>query len=240
MQTISFDHAGTRLMGQLAVPEAAAAGARPLVLVFPSALGLGDHALSAARRLADAGYLGLGVDMYGGGLYSGYDNSGGDAGRHFEGFLKDPQSLRDRALAWFDRARTQPGADPERIAAIGYCFGGHCVLELARTGAALKAVVSYHGILTTQLPAPPGTILARVAAYCGARDPYAPVATIEALRDELNTAGARHQITVFNDVEHSFTDPDAGKMGRPGIAYDAVADRVSWAGALALFETLFS
>lgn len=240
MQTISFGHAGATLKGQLATPAASASGPRPLVLVFPSALGLGTHALTSAQRLADLGYLGLGVDMYGDGLYSGYDNAGGEAGQIFEGFLKNPQSLRDRTLAWLDHARTLPGADPARIAAIGYCFGGHCVLELARSGADLTAVVSYHGILTTQLPAAPGTIRAHVTAYCGGVDPFAPADTIDGLRRELDAAGAKHQVTVFNDVEHSFTDPDAGKMGRPGIAYDALADRVSWAGTVALLETVFS
>lgn len=239
MQTISFDHAGATLKGQLASP-AAAGGLLPVVLVFPSALGLGTHALAAAQRLADLGYLGLGVDMYGDGLYSGYEGDAGEAGLIFESFLKDPAKLRGRLLAWLDHARALPGADPTRIAAIGYCFGGHCVLELARTGAELKAVVSYHGILTTRLPAAPGTIRAHITAYCGGVDPFAPADTIDGLRRELDAAGAQHQVTVFNDVQHSFTDPDAGKMGRPGIAYDALADRVSWAGTVALLETVFA
>lgn len=237
MQTIAFDHAGATLKGQLASP-ATVQGPLPVVLVFPSALGLGTHALASVQRLADLGYLGLGVDMYGDGLYSGYDSNAAATGGHFEAFLKDPQSLRDRALAWLDHARTLSGADPDRIAAIGYCFGGHCVLELARTGADLKAVVSYHGILTTQLPAATGSIKAQVIAYCGGRDPFAPTETIDGLRRELDAAGAKYQVTVFNDVEHSFTDPDAGRMGRRGISYDLVADRVSWAGTTALLEAI--
>jgi dienelactone hydrolase len=239
MQTVTFTHAGANLTGQLAAP-ADASGSRPLVLVFPSALGLGKHALAAAQRLADQGYIGLGVDMYGDGLYSGYDSAGGEAGGQFEALLKSPQHLRARVTAWLEHARTLPGVDAARIAAVGYCFGGLCVLELARTGADLAAVVSYHGILTTQLPAAPGTIKAEVAAYCGARDPFAPVDTIDGLRRELEAAGARHQVTIFGNVEHSFTDPDAGRMGRPGISYDPLADRVSWAGTLALLETVFA
>ncbi len=237
METIAFDHAGVTLKGQLARP-AAATGPLPLVLVFPSALGLGDHALGAVRRLADLGYLGLGVDMYGDGLYSGYEGDSQQAGGHFETFLKHPEQLRARALAWLDQARSLPGADPARIAAIGYCFGGHCVLELARTGAAVKAVVSYHGILTTRLPAETGTIKAEVVAYCGGKDPFAPLETIDGLRRELEAADARHQITIFGDVEHSFTDPDAGRMNRPGISYDLMADRISWAGTIALLDTI--
>lgn len=236
MQTITLTHAGANLAGQLAAPEATS-GLLPLVLVFPSALGLGKHALASAQRLAELGYLGMGVDMYGDGLYS---PSGAETGVHFETFLKSPQLLRDRVNAWLEHARTLPGVDPARIAAIGYCFGGHCVLELARTGADLAAVVSYHGILTTQSPAAPGTIKAEVAAYCGGKDPFAPAETIDGLRRELEAASARHQVTIFGDVEHSFTDPDAALMGRPGISYDALADRVSWAGTLALLETVFA
>ncbi len=239
MQTITFTHAGATLKGRLAAP-AGTVGPLPLVLVFPSALGLGTHALTAAQRLAEHGYLGLGVDMYGDGLYSGYEGNAAATGGHFENFVKQPHLLRERALAWLDHARALPGADPARIAAIGYCFGGHCVLELARTGADLKAVVSYHGILTTQLPAAPGTIKAHVTAYCGGKDPFAPVETIDGLRRELDEAGARHQITVFSEVEHSFTDPDAGRMGRPGIAYDPLADRVSWAGTIAALDIFMS
>lgn len=239
MQTITFTHAGANLQGQLATP-ATAEGLLPLVLVFPSALGLGTHALDSAKRVAELGYLGLGVDMYGDGLYSGYDGNAAATGAFFEALLKSPQLLRERVAAWLHHAATLPGVDPMRIAAIGYCFGGHCVLELARTGADLTAVVSYHGILTTQLPATPGAIKAEVVAYCGGKDPFAPAETIDGLRRELEAAGAKHQVTVFSDVEHSFTDPDAAKMGRPGISYDLMADRVSWAGTVALLATVFS
>lgn len=239
MQMITFEHTGAMLKGQLVSPPGAD-GPLPLILVFPSALGLGKHALAAAQRVADLGYLGLGVDMYGDGLYSGYDTDGAETGSHFETLLKSPQLLRDRVTAWLEHARTLPGVDPTRIAALGYCFGGHCVLELARTGADLAAVVSYHGILTTQSPAVPGAIKAEITAYCGGKDPFAPAETIDGLRRELEAAGARHQVTIFGDVEHSFTDADAALLNRPGISYDVLADRVSWAGTVALLETVFA
>jgi dienelactone hydrolase len=239
LHPIRVDHAGTALVGRLASPPDGASGPRPVVLVFPSALGLGEHALESARRLADAGYLGLGVDMYGDGAASSYTDAG-ETGARFEALTKDPALLRARANAWLDHARTRPGADPERIAAIGYCFGGLCVLELARSGADLRAVVSYHGILQTSRPAMPGTILAEVVAYCGAADPYAPLADIDGLRDELEAARARYQIITFGQVEHSFTDPRADTAGRPGIGYDETANRISWAGTLALFGRLFN
>lgn len=239
METIDLVHDGMVLKGKLARPQDAA-GPLPIVLVFPSALGLGSHALGAVERLVAAGWLGLGVDLYGDGLYSDYGEDAGEAGELFQKFLHEPGAVRSRAKAWFAKAATLPGADAARIAAIGYCFGGYCALELARAGADLAAAVSYHGLLTTALPASPGTIRGTVAAYCGGRDPYAPAEAIEALRRELSEAGVRHQITVFSDAQHAFTDAEAGKMDREGIAYDVTADRVSWAGTLALLETVFA
>lgn len=229
---VRLDHAGTRLVGRLAMPQGA--GPHPVVLVFPSALGLGDHALETTQALAEAGYLGLGVDMYGDGVFSTYTDAG-ETGEKFTALTTEPSLLRERANAWLDHARTLPGADPNRIAAIGYCFGGLCVLELARSGAVLKAVVSYHGILRTSRPAAPGEINSEVVAYCGGRDPYAPLADIDALRDELEAAGASYQITTFGTVAHSFTDWRADGSGREGIAYDATAAAVAWAGTLAHF-----
>ncbi len=130
--------------------------------------------------------------------------------------------------------------DAQRVAAIGYCFGGFCVLELARAGADVKAVVSYHGLLSTSLPAQRGAIKGEVVVYTGAKDPHAPHEHVEALRKELDAAEAHHQITVFSEAFHSFTDPDADALGMPGIAYNALADRVSWAGTLAVLEAVLS
>jgi dienelactone hydrolase len=169
--------------------------------------------------------------MYGGGAYHPTD-AGGD----FLGLVGSPELMRSRGNRWLEAVKALPQVDPSRVAAIGYCFGGLCVLELARSGADLQAVVAYHGLLTTQIPAAPGRIKAEIAAYCGAKDPYAPLTDIEGLRQELEAAGAHHQITVFGDAEHGFTDPHADRNGRPGISYNALADKVSWAGTLALLE----
>lgn len=224
-------HAGTELVGQVLVPEGE--GPHPAVMVMASAYGLGPHVRTAAQRLAAAGYLALCTDMYGGGAY--YPDPA-EAGGDFAAIMADPALLRDRCVAWLAHARTLPGVDPARVAAIGYCFGGKCVLELARSGEDLKLVVSYHGVLSTHAPAQAGMVRAHVAAWCGARDPFAPLADIDALRAELEHAGARYDLTVLGHVAHSFTDPDAGRIARPGIAYDALADTVSWAGTMALLD----
>jgi dienelactone hydrolase len=113
-----------------------------------------------------------------------------------------------------------------------------CVLELARSGADVKAVVSYHGILTTAMPAKAGAVKAHVAVYTGAKDPYAPREHVDALQDEMIAAGARWQITVFGAAYHAFTDPDAAVKSVSGLAYDPLADRLSWAGTEALLDAL--
>jgi len=236
LQTIHLAHSGKDLVGRLAIPEGS--GPHPVVLVYPSALGLGEHALDAVQRLAEAGYLALGVDMYGDGIFSGYTDTA-QTGALFMEITANPDLLRSRINAWVDHARTIPGADPSRIAAIGYCFGGLCVLELARSGADVAAVVSYHGVLKTSQPAEPGAVKAEVVAYCGGRDPYAPLSDIDALRDELAAAGASYQITTFGSAPHSFTDPRADGKALEGVAYDAMAARMSWSGTMTLFNQLF-
>ena len=235
LEPVDIAHAGRRLLGEVARPKGA--GPFPAVLVMASAYGLGEQVRRSARALAARGWIGLCTDMYGDGAYFA-DPSG--AGPDFSALMANPQLLRQRVVAWFEAAQVLPGVDPGRVAAIGYCFGGRCVLELARSGADVRAAVSYHGILNTHAPAAPGAIRGEVAAYCGALDPFAPLADIAALAAELTAAGARHQITTFSHVAHSFTDPDAARHSRPGIAYDAQAHRVSWAGTLALLEGVFA
>lgn len=232
---VEFEHAGARLTGEAARP--AGAGPFPAVLVMHNALGLGEHVRQTARELAALGYLAVATDMYGKGAMAG---SPQQAGAAYEAVMTDPALLRDRVVAWFDHVSALPDVVPGKVAAIGFCFGGTCVLELARSGAPVRAVVSYHGILKTQAPARPGTVAGEVVAFCGAQDPYAPLADIEALRAELAAAGARHTITIFGEAAHGFTDPGADAMGREGIAYHALSARLSWAGTVELLAACLS
>jgi dienelactone hydrolase len=232
MRLVTLDHAGVTLTGELYAPPGASG--LPIVLVMHTALGLGGHVRAVCERLVALGYAALATDMFG-------QDFGGDpakAGPFFAELVREPERIRSRARAWFDLATGLPEADPGRIAAIGYCFGGQCVLELARSGAGLRAAVGFHGLLKTHAPAEPGAVQGEVAVWCGGQDPYAPVADIEALRAELAAAGASNQITVFANVEHGFTDRVSAALNRPGIAYDALADAVSWAGTVALLETV--
>ncbi len=221
-------HDGVTLKGLVAVPQGA--GPFPAVLVMHSALGLRHLVSQIADKLADLGYLAIATDMYG----QDADISAPEAaGAHYAALLQKPEVLRARTAAWFDAAAARGDVDAARIAAIGYCFGGQCVLELARSGRDVKAAVSYHGLLTTYAPAEAGQIKGEVAVWCGACDPFGPPEQTVAFRAEMVAAGAHWQITEFGDVAHGFTDP-AAEGGMPGIEYNLIADKVSWGGTLAL------
>ncbi|HUD31105.1 MAG TPA: dienelactone hydrolase family protein [Novosphingobium sp.] len=229
-ETVGCTHAGVSLEGFVARPAGEGTGAA--VMVFPGATGPGPSFRAAVNELAALGYLAVGVDMYG----SGADISTAQAaGAHFADLMARPEILRERVLAWFEAVRAMPGVDADRIAAIGYCFGGKCVLELARAGAAVRCVSSFHGLLTTHAPALPGAVSARVAVWTGGRDPYAPVADLDALRAEFDAAGVDYQATLFAQARHSFTDPDHDGIAE-GIAYDLTAHQVAWSGTLAMLK----
>jgi dienelactone hydrolase len=232
-QAIRCEHDGTTLEGLMALPEGT--GPHPTVMVMHSALGLRHQVRATIEKLAGLGYVAIATDMYGPEIQTGPQDN---VHTGYMAFLDAPHLVRERAIAWFAAIAAHPAVDPTRIAAIGYCFGGHCVLELARAGAELKLAVSYHGTLKTHARAAAGAPRCEIAAYCGAHDPYAPIEDIDALRQELIEAGARYQITVFGQAAHSFTDPNAADLGMDGIRYDAMADRMSWAGTVALLEML--
>ncbi len=229
LRTIRCHHAGADLAGQLAVPDTP--GPHPAVMVMHNAHGLGEHMRSVAQRLAAQGYITLATDMYGDGAH--FPDSA-SAGVAIGPLWRDADLLRARVVAWFETMRALDGVDPTRLAAIGYCFGGQCVLELARTGADLRLFASYHGLLSTSKPAAPGAIKGQVAVFTGAKDPYAPREQVEAFRAEMVAAEAHWQITEFGDAAHAFTDPDADTIPLAGLAYDPLADAVSWAATLAL------
>ncbi|WP_159978663.1 MULTISPECIES: dienelactone hydrolase family protein [unclassified Novosphingobium] len=223
-------HDGATLTGRIARPRTA--GPHAAVLMFPGATGPGPSFDHAVRELAALGYLAVSIDMYGRGADT---SSPQAAGAHFADLMARPEVLRARVIAWFDTVRTIPGVDPARIGAIGYCFGGKCVLELARSGAAVACVSSFHGLLSTHAPAQPGEVTARIAVWSGGRDPYAPITEFDALRAELDAAGADYHATLFAQARHAFTDPDHDGIAE-GIAYDLTAHRIAWSGTLALLD----
>ncbi len=203
------------------------------VLVVHEAPGIGDNVRRRTRMLADLGYLALAVDLYGG-------------GRTFEGtgamdaLRADTAIFRRRVRAGLEALAAIEGTPPAGTAAIGYCFGGLAVLELARSGAPLAAAVSFHGLLRTPEPARPGAIGAKLLACTGARDPLVPLDDVDAFSCEMDAAGADWQLIVYGRALHSFTNRNVAGGADPRMDYDPSADRQSWAAALLFLDEAFT
>jgi dienelactone hydrolase len=237
MEHIEFEHEGTLLRGY-GTTLSDATEPSPAVLVMHSALGIAHKVNErTAWNLAERGYVAICTDMYGAHLAEAPVE---DSGRAYAENLADPEKQRARTIAWFDRIAARPDVDDERIAAVGFCYGGMTVLELARSGANLKAAVSYHGTLNTHARAEPGAVRGHVVAYCGAGDPYAPLEDVDNLHKEMRDAGVgNYQITIFGAAAHGFTDPDAEVLHLEGVRYDALSNDLSWSGTLVLLQHVF-
>lgn len=192
-----------------------------------SALGIDDLVCRRAADLAALGYVAVATDMYGAGRRLTKE----EAGKHFLRLLEDPDLLRARLAATLNALRDLTEVDAGRIAAIGYCFGGQCALELARSGAELCSVISFHGLLRTTKPAQRGAVAAKVLSITGVKDPYVPADDMQAFQREMIDAEVDWQVTVYGDGLHAFTMPDIADHGVPGTAYDPLLDHLSWAQA---------
>ena len=234
-EDIEYHADGARLVGYLAVDETKA-GKRPGVLVAPEGGGLVDLTKAIARRLAEAGYVAFAMDYYGDGQPLA-DLS--QAMPRIMAFMAEPGAIRARATAALAVLAGQPQTDPSRLAAIGYCFGGTTVLELARGGADLRAVVGFHSGLSTARPQDARNIKAKVLTCIGADDPIIPPDQRLAFEKEMTDGGVDWRMNLYGGAGHSFTNPDVGALGRPGFEYHAETDRRSWRAMLDLFaETL--
>jgi dienelactone hydrolase len=235
LRTVEYEHDGVTLRGELAVP--AGAGPHPALLVMHDAHGIGPLVRRRSQELATQGYVAFAPDMYGGGRR--FENAR-EAGVLLKALYEKPQRLRDRVLAGLEVLKTQSQTDMDRIGALGFCFGGQCVLELARSGADMKAVVSFHGLLKTPLPAEPGVVKAKVLALTGKQDPYAPAADVEGFQKEMETAGVDWQLTVYGRGYHAFSEPEAVQMTNiPGVRYDPLLAKLSWSQAIAFIDAAF-
>src|ERR1700730_6159292 len=234
---INYESGSVVLRGSLAYDDALS-GRRPAVLVVHEWSGLNEHARHSARRIAEAGDIALALDMYG---------EAQQAHRPREALMLSTEIRTTRPLmqARFDAARdllrTQPNVDPTRIGAIGYCFGGGVVLEMARAGESLRGVVSVHGVLDTAAPAKAGAVKADVLVLTGGADPYVTKDQVDELDRELKAAGARYKIVTYSGAKHSFTNPAAKEYGgkqfdMPGDEYNPDADQRSWNEILAFLE----
>lgn len=227
---IEYKDGKTVLLGFLAYDDASV-GPRPGVLVAHEWKGHGEYARGRARQLAEAGYVAFALDMYGKGVFA-KDHE--EAAKLSGIYFGDRQLMRRRALAGLNVLLKQPRVDPKRVAAIGYCFGGTTVLELARSGADLKGVASFHGNLTTPLPAQANTVKAKVLVLHGGDDEWT-AGGIAAFQEEMKKAGVDWEMNTYGGAVHSFTVKEAGDDPATGMAYNAAADRRSWRALLNFF-----
>ena len=234
-KTLEYRDGAVTLKGYLA--DDGRSGARPGVVLFPEAFGIGEHVMERARRLAAVGYVALAADPYGDGAQA-KDLPG--AIEMMTAVRSDVSRWRARGQAALDALSAQPGVDRARLAAIGYCFGGSTALELGRSGAPLAAIVSFHGGLEAPRPEDARNIRARVLVCHGANDPLIPPEQVAAFEAQMRATQADWQLVSYGGAVHSFTNPDADTLGNPALAYNAAADRRSWAAMLALFEEAFA
>jgi dienelactone hydrolase len=208
---------------------------RPGVLVVHEWYGHGPYARKRAEMLAKQGYTAFALDMYGKGVFA-KDHQ--EAGKLAGAFFGDRAMMRKRALAGLEELKKQPYVEAGKLAAIGYCFGGTTVLELARAGTDIKGVASFHGMLATPSPAAE-TPKAKIAVYHGADDPNIPPAQVAAFEDEMRKAKADWQLTSYGNAVHSFTVPEAGSDPSTGKAYNKEADERSWKALRTFLDELF-
>ena len=210
---------------------------RPGILVVHEWKGPGAYTEGRAKQLAEMGYLAFAVDMYGQGVRPKTHEEAGKAA----GVYKNDRSLmRRRVKAGLEVLRMHPLVDSAKIAAIGYCFGGTTVLELARSGEPIKGVVSFHGALSTPRPEDAGNIKAKVLVLHGADDPFIVAQEIEAFRREMTSAGVDWRMEAYPGAVHSFTVMEAGNDPSKGAAYNKEADERSWEEMKIFFNRIFA
>lgn len=234
-KTVEYRQGDARLVGYLAYPKEAKAPL-PGVLVVHEWMGLNDYAKRRAEQLAELGYVAFAADIYGDGKIAADAKEAGKLAGLYKG---DRPLLRARAAAGLATLKAQPQVDPTKTAAIGYCFGGTTVLELARSGADLAGVVSFHGGLDTPDSKDAKNIHAKVLALHGADDPYVPAEQVAAFENEMRQAGVDWQLIVYSGAVHGFTNPANGSDNSKGVAYNASADQRSWAAMRQFFNELF-
>lgn len=208
----------------------------PGILVVHQWMGLTDYEKDRCRQLAKLGYVAFALDIYGKGERpTNPQEAGAAAGR----FKNDRELYRKRLKLGLDQLRSQVHVEPEKIAAIGYCFGGTGVLELARSGADIDGIVSFHGGLDSPTPEDGKMIKAKVLICHGANDPFVPAKDIEAMKSEFNQTDVDWQMIYYSGAVHSFTQSTAGNDNSRGAAYNEKADKRSWTAMCSFFEELF-
>ncbi|MCY2932177.1 MAG: dienelactone hydrolase family protein [Planctomycetota bacterium] len=235
MDAIEYKDGQTALEGVLAYDEAAK-DARPLVLVVHEWWGLNDYAKTRAKQLAGMGYVAFAVDMYGKGVVTADPKRAAELAGPLR---KDRAMMRRRIASALEAVKGNARVDATRVAAIGYCFGGTVVLELARSGAPVAGVVSFHGGLESPAPADAANIKGKVLVCTGADDKSVPMTQVAAFAEEMRAGKVDYQIQIYGHAVHAFTNPASGNDPSKNVAYNEKADRRSWEAMKAFLGELF-
>lgn len=235
-ETVKYKAGTVEAQGFLAYDDAVK-DKRPGVVVVPEWWGLDNYAKTRARQLAELGYVALAADMYGDGKTTTKPEEAGQ----WSGGLRngDRKELRVRVEAALDQLKKNPRVDASKTAAIGYCFGGTTVLELARSGADVRGVVSFHGGLSIASPAQPGQVKGKVLVCHGAEDPFESPAEVQAFENEMKNANVDWEMNIYSHAIHGFTNPEADKHGIKGMGYNKEADLRSWQAMQDFFREVF-
>ncbi len=234
-ELVDYKQGDTTLEGYLAYDDSIS-GKRPGVLIVHQWMGLTDYEKMRANMLAQMGYVAFCADIYGKGIRPTTTQEAGAQAGKFKG---DRQLLRERVNAALDELKSNDLVDKNHVAAIGYCFGGTTVIELARSGADLNGIVSFHGGLDSPTPADGKNIKCKLLILAGANDPFQKPDDLAAFEKEMRDSGVDWQITFYGGAVHAFTQPDVDKLNLPGAKYNEKADKRSWQAMKDFFAEIF-
>jgi len=234
-KAISYKHGDVELEGYLAYDDSIK-GKRPGVLVVHEWWGLNDYARKRAEKLAGMGYVAFALDMYGKGKVTKHPEQAGEWSSQVRSNMK---LWQQRALAGLEVLKKDPRTDTRRIAAIGYCFGGSTVQQLAYSGADIKGVVSFHGHLLSPAVDQVNEVKAKILICHGAADPLAKEGVVENYIAAMEASGLDWQMIIYGGAKHGFTNPDADKAGIAALGYSKSADQRSWADMQVFFAEIF-
>jgi dienelactone hydrolase len=234
-ETLTYNGDGISFRGHLAYDDAVQ-GPRPAVLVAHEAPGLAEHPRRRAAMLAELGYAAFALDLYG----EGEVLQGPQTLERVQAMLAEPGLVQRRTVLGWEAMRQLPQVDPDRTAAIGYCFGGRAVIELARSGADVRGIVSFHGLLAAAPLEVDRAIRAKLLVCTGAEDPMVPLEQVIAFQNGLRAAGVDWQLITYGGARHAFTNRDARPELHPALGHHALADQRSWGAMRAFLEEVLA
>ena len=235
-EVVEYKQGDVVLQGYLSYDQSLT-GKRPGILVVHDWMGVSDDTKMRAEMLAGLGYVAFTADIYGKGVRpKNAQEAQAEAGKYFQ----DRTLLRARAKSGLDYLASRPEVDPSRLGVMGYCFGGGTSLELARSGAPVKGVVSFHGSLSTPTPEDAKNIKGKVLVLHGADDPYVKQADVTAFMDEKRKGGVNWELVQYSGAVHAFTIKGAGADNSKGAAYNEQADRRSWEAMKNFWNEVFA